>query len=79
MNPSPLIGRQSEQSQLSKTFKRAAAGHGQLMLLAGEAGMGKTRLANHMMENTELFTLGASANETATPPTASLLMFFGHI
>lgn len=68
MNPSPLIGRQSEQSQLSKTFKRAAAGHGQLILLAGEAGMGKTRLANHMMENTELFTLGASANETATPP-----------
>jgi DNA-binding CsgD family transcriptional regulator len=68
MNLSPLIGRQSEQSQLSKTFKRAAAGHGQLTLLAGEAGMGKTRLANHMMENTDLFTIGASANETATPP-----------
>lgn len=68
MDQSELIGRQGEQSQLSKTFKRAAAGHGQLTLLAGEAGMGKTRLANHMMENTGLFSLSASANETATPP-----------
>jgi len=68
MNLSPMIGRQSEQSRLSKTFKRASAGHGQLTLLAGEAGMGKTRLANHLMEDGNLFTLSACANETATPP-----------
>jgi DNA-binding CsgD family transcriptional regulator len=68
MNTSPLVGRQNEQTSLSKIFKRAASGNGQLTLLAGEAGTGKTRLANHMMQSAGLFTLSASANETATPP-----------
>jgi DNA-binding CsgD family transcriptional regulator len=68
MDISPLVGRKNEQSQLSNIFKRTADGYGQLTLLAGEAGTGKTRLATHLMKKSDLVTLSASANETATPP-----------
>lgn len=68
MEISPLVGRQKEQTQLTKIFQRAADGSGQITLLAGEAGTGKTRLANHAMQSEGIFALSSAANETATPP-----------
>jgi class 3 adenylate cyclase/predicted ATPase len=42
---SPLVGRIDELNQLRELWKRASAGQGQVVLLSGEAGIGKTRLA----------------------------------
>ncbi|MBM7773845.1 DNA-binding CsgD family transcriptional regulator [Actinokineospora baliensis] len=40
-----LIGRQAEASALNRSFRAAAAGLGNAVLLVGEAGIGKSRLA----------------------------------
>lgn len=40
----PLIGRERELSLLRKLFQQVKAGHGQVALVAGEAGIGKSRL-----------------------------------
>jgi class 3 adenylate cyclase/tetratricopeptide (TPR) repeat protein len=40
----PFLGRQSEMNQLGQALKAAAAGHGQLVAVVGEAGVGKSRL-----------------------------------
>lgn len=39
----PLVGRQSEVRQLSELWERASEGRGQVVLLSGEAGVGKSR------------------------------------
>lgn len=43
--PPPLVGRERELALLHAGLEAAAAGHGQLFLLEGEPGIGKTRLA----------------------------------
>jgi predicted ATPase len=45
---SAFVGRESELSRLRTALADAAAGRGQLALLVGEAGIGKTRLANEV-------------------------------
>jgi predicted ATPase/class 3 adenylate cyclase len=40
----PLIGRKPELIQLHRRFRQAKRGHGQLILVSGEAGIGKSRL-----------------------------------
>ena len=40
-----LIGRAEQLAALSRGLEAACAGHSQVVLLAGEAGVGKTRLA----------------------------------
>ena len=42
-----LIGRAKEAAVLSDRRREAADGHGRIVLLAGEAGIGKTRLLRH--------------------------------
>ncbi len=42
--PTPLIGREEELRQVESRWGRARAGQGQLVLLVGEAGLGKSRL-----------------------------------
>lgn len=46
----PLLGRQAEWRQLQEVWRKAVAGKPQLLLLSGEAGIGKTRLAEEMKE-----------------------------
>ena len=41
----PLLGRDAELAALREHWRRAQAGHGAVLVLAGEPGMGKTRLA----------------------------------
>jgi len=43
-NAPPLIGRASELERLRNAWRRAAAGERQIVLIAGEAGVGKSRL-----------------------------------
>lgn len=42
---SPLVGRTDELNRLRESWKRASAGQGQVVMLSGDAGIGKTRLA----------------------------------
>ena len=43
--PTPLAGRERELARLREALARALAGAGSLVLLGGEAGIGKTTLA----------------------------------
>jgi DNA-binding SARP family transcriptional activator/predicted ATPase len=46
----PLVGRRHEWEQLRAAWYVAARGRAQLFLVAGEAGIGKTRLAEELLE-----------------------------
>jgi tetratricopeptide (TPR) repeat protein len=46
----PLLGRARELADLDATLEEASAGHGGLVLLTGEPGIGKTRLATALGE-----------------------------
>jgi DNA-binding SARP family transcriptional activator/tetratricopeptide (TPR) repeat protein len=48
-----FVGRRSELERLQACFARSAEGHRQLVLLEGEPGIGKTRLAVQFMETCE--------------------------
>ena len=54
----PLVGREEEVELLLRRWSRAKAGEGQLVLLSGEAGIGKSRLTAAVLERlaTELHT-----------------------
>ena len=44
----PLVGREKEITRLHSTIDELVAGRGQVLLLVGEAGLGKTRLLNEL-------------------------------
>jgi DNA-binding SARP family transcriptional activator len=46
----PLVGRSAEWAQLQEAWRTAAGGSARLVLLAGEAGIGKTRLADELYD-----------------------------
>ncbi len=45
----PLVGRSAEWARLQETWRRAAQGNPRLALISGEAGIGKTRLAEELL------------------------------
>ena len=45
----PYIGRQAEQAEIGRLVDQAMAGHGALLLIGGEPGVGKTRLAEEIL------------------------------
>ncbi len=61
----PLVGRASEIAELTDAFERAREGSGSLVLLAGEAGVGKSSLAREAAAPAESPLWGA-ASEGAT-------------
>lgn len=46
----PLVGRKAEWAQLQAAWRLAAAGQARLVLISGEAGIGKTRLAEELLQ-----------------------------
>jgi class 3 adenylate cyclase len=46
----PLVARQAEIDQLMAAFAKTKAGHGQIVSLVGEAGIGKSRLGHEFKE-----------------------------
>jgi class 3 adenylate cyclase/predicted ATPase len=47
----PLVGRESEVTLLLERWEQVKAGHGQIVLLSGEAGIGKSRLVQMLKEH----------------------------
>src|SRR4030095_5888207 len=47
----PLVGRESEVALLVERWEQAKAGHGQVILLSGEAGIGKSRLVQMLKDH----------------------------
>jgi MoxR-like ATPase len=45
---SAVVGRQREMDELKAALEDALAGHGRLVILAGEPGIGKTRTAREL-------------------------------
>lgn len=46
----PFVGRKSEHSELTRAYQRAVNGNAQVVALLGEAGIGKTRLAQNFLD-----------------------------
>src|SRR5262245_1968130 len=47
----PLVGRESEVTLLLERWEQAKTGHGQVILLSGDAGIGKSRLVQTLKEH----------------------------
>jgi len=52
-----LVGRKREMAELKSAMDSAAAGQGRIVMLAGEPGIGKTRMAQELSTYAE--SLGA--------------------
>lgn len=71
-----MIGRERELQELGEILSRTGEGEGGLVLLAGEAGVGKTRLAEAAVAAAQLVCLrGVAARRGASPyaPIAAVL------
>src|SRR4051812_6726027 len=70
--PSALVGRERELATLRERLVSALAGHGSLVLIGGEAGIGKTALAETLCreaaERGALVLVGRCYDLTETPP-----------
>jgi DNA-binding SARP family transcriptional activator len=56
----PLVGRRAEWAQMQALWQATSAGKAQVLLLSGEAGIGKTRLAEELVRWTERLGFGVA-------------------
>jgi DNA-binding SARP family transcriptional activator len=68
-----LVGRAAEWARLAATWRSAAAGHAQLALVTGEAGIGKSRLVEEL--RTECTRTGGIAAEARCYPAEGPLAY----
>jgi DNA-binding CsgD family transcriptional regulator len=74
--PGKLVGRGKEQRAIQASLDEALAGHGGLLLVGGEAGVGKTRLVDEVLASADDLCLKYACQELRTPafaPVASIL------
>ncbi|HEU4736337.1 MAG TPA: AAA family ATPase [Solirubrobacterales bacterium] len=67
-NRTPLVGREAESAVLAAALDRARQGSGTLLLLSGDAGVGKTRLADEVALGSSALVLRGAATNSVTPP-----------
>src|SRR4051812_8605625 len=65
---SALVGREAERETLSQAVERARRGSGSLLLLSGEAGVGKTRLADEVAARSAETVLRGAASSSGVAP-----------
>src|SRR5690242_1544985 len=67
-----FVGRQRELATLNAAMADAVAGHGRIVMLAGEPGIGKTRtaqeLADHASRRGAVVLWGRCHEEAGAPP-----------
>jgi DNA-binding CsgD family transcriptional regulator len=68
-----LVGRRAELEQLTARLEAAALGSGSLVLLAGEAGVGKTRLAAALAATSDALVLSGRAGRGGAAPYAPVV------
>ena len=72
VNDASLVGRDDEMAVLSRLLDRTSGGSGQLVLISGEPGIGKTHLvrafSDHARATGALCLTGMCDEDTATPP-----------
>jgi DNA-binding CsgD family transcriptional regulator len=71
-----LVGREAEQKELRFALQATAEGCGGLLLMGGEAGVGKTRLVEHVLRKGDLTFLRAAATQEGTPPYGQIVSVF---
>jgi predicted ATPase len=80
MRSQPLVGRAAEQIFLREELAAASSGHGRVILLGGEAGIGKTTLAQDLCRDARardaLILTGHCYDHTNTPPYGAWLDLF---
>jgi DNA-binding SARP family transcriptional activator len=64
---SPFVGRDAEMARLAAVWSAAASGRAQLVLVSGEAGVGKTRLVDEMRAQAGTVTVAARAYPAEGP------------
>ena len=69
-----LVGREPEWRALGERFDRARAGGGGLLLVAGEAGVGKTSLVAASLDCSQLAVLRGIAGDRAKTPYGPIVM-----
>jgi predicted ATPase/class 3 adenylate cyclase len=81
-----FVGRDAELGQLRQALEHARAGHGQVVALVGEAGMGKSRLVHEYIhapqtQGWRVLESAAMSYGKATPyfPILELLRHYGHV
>src|SRR5204863_3508659 len=81
-----FVGRQQERTALHQVLEWAGAGHGQVMAVVGEAGVGKSRLVyefihSHHMVGWSVLESASMSYGKATPyfPVLDVLRRYGHI
>src|SRR6476660_2217546 len=79
--PPDLVGREREFGVLRQHLDAALAGHGSLVLIGGEAGIGKTALAEALCQEASaqgaLVLTGRCYDLTETPPYGPWVELFG--
>lgn len=63
----PLAGRRQELALMTEHWAQAVTGHGRAVLLAGNAGMGKSRLVYELKQNIDLATTPLAADWICSP------------
>ena len=73
----PVVGRETELARLFAALAEAAAGHGGVVMLSGEAGIGKTRLLEELSERAEhqgaMVVFGRCFESEWSPPYAAFV------
>ncbi len=69
----PFVGRAGELAVLNRLFERTGSGQGQLLLVAGAAGMGKTALIRRCLSSWQARAVSASGDPDETSLSGGLL------